>query len=147
MANSANQPISAKKGGMAVPIRSALKRTPVRDFNSFSIKVYYILISTTYQKNGDLFYSLLFLDFRTVCLSFVCDKRCGTESTMECFMYTFRSFFFSNIYENSGKGGFYSEGTDALVISSDRKTLLTSESKKPKQIAVVIHYCELSRFF
>ena len=107
MANSANQPISAKKGGMAVPIRSALKRTPMRDFNSFSIKVYYILISTTYQKNGDLFYSLLFLDFRTVCLSFVCDKRCGTESTMECFMYTFSSLFFSNISENNGKDGFY----------------------------------------
>ena len=36
------------------PVRSALKRTPVEDFNSFSIMFYYI-ISTKYQKIGDLF--------------------------------------------------------------------------------------------
>ena len=35
-------------------VRSALKRTPVQDFNSISIKFYHI-ISTTYQKIGDLF--------------------------------------------------------------------------------------------
>ena len=39
---------------------------PVQDFNSFSIIVYYI-ISTTYQKIGDLFCPDIFLDFRTVC--------------------------------------------------------------------------------
>ena len=36
------------------PVRSALKRTPVQDFNSFSI-IFYCIISTTYQKIGDLF--------------------------------------------------------------------------------------------
>ena len=47
------------------PVRSALKRTPVQDFDSFSIMFYYI-ISTTYQKIGDLFCPLVFLDFRTM---------------------------------------------------------------------------------
>ena len=61
MADSANQPISAKKGGMA------LKRTPMQDFNYFSIRFYYI-ISTTYQKIGDLVCSLICLDFHTACL-------------------------------------------------------------------------------
>ena len=60
-----NRPVSAKKSGMAVPW-SALKRRPVQDFNSFSIMFYYI-ISTTYQKIGDLFCLDIFLDFRTVC--------------------------------------------------------------------------------
>ena len=37
----------------------------VQDFNSFSIMFYYI-ISTTYQKIGDLFCPDIFLDFRRV---------------------------------------------------------------------------------
>ena len=37
----------------------------MQDFNSFSILFYYI-ISTTYQKIGDLFCLVIFLDFRTV---------------------------------------------------------------------------------
>ena len=37
------------------PVRSDLKRTPVQDFNSFSVMFYYI-ISTTYQKIEDLLY-------------------------------------------------------------------------------------------
>ena len=40
--------------GWPCPVRSALKRTPVQDINSFSIMFYYI-ISPTYQKIGDLF--------------------------------------------------------------------------------------------
>ena len=36
------------------PVRSALKRTPVQDFNYFSI-TFYCIISITYQKIGDLF--------------------------------------------------------------------------------------------
>ena len=48
------------------PVRSFLKRTPMQDFNSFSLMFYYI-ISTTYQKIGDLFCPVIFLDFRTVC--------------------------------------------------------------------------------
>ena len=36
------------------PVRSALKRTPVQDFNYFSI-ILYCIISTTYQKIGGLF--------------------------------------------------------------------------------------------
>ena len=36
------------------PVRSALKWTPVQDFKSFS-KLFYYIISTTYQKIGDLF--------------------------------------------------------------------------------------------
>ena len=57
----------AKKGGMGwpCPVRSALNRTPVPDFDSFSIMFYYI-IRTTYQKIGDLFCLVIFLDFRTV---------------------------------------------------------------------------------
>ena len=42
------------------PVRSALKRTPVQDFNSFSIMFYYIF-STTYQ-----FCPVIFLDFCSV---------------------------------------------------------------------------------
>ena len=41
-------------GGWPCPVSSALKRTPVQDFNSFSMMFYYI-ITTTYQKIGDLF--------------------------------------------------------------------------------------------
>ena len=37
------------------------------DFNYFSIMFYYIF-STTYQKIGNLFCPVIFLDFRTVCL-------------------------------------------------------------------------------
>ena len=51
------QPISwflPKRMGWLCPVRSALKRKPVQDFNSFSIMFYYI-ISTTYPKIGDLF--------------------------------------------------------------------------------------------
>ena len=61
------QPISwflPKRVGWPCPVRSALERTPVQDFNS-SIMLYYIII-TTYQKTGDLFCSLIFLDFRSV---------------------------------------------------------------------------------
>ena len=36
MANSVKQLISTKKGGMAVPVRSALKMMLLQDFNSFS---------------------------------------------------------------------------------------------------------------
>ena len=36
------------------PIGSALKRTPMQDFNSFSI-IFYCIIITTYQKIGGLF--------------------------------------------------------------------------------------------
>ena len=46
------QPISQflpKRVGWQCPVRSALKRTPVQDFNSFSIIFYYIF-STTYKK-------------------------------------------------------------------------------------------------
>ena len=43
-----------KRVGWPCPVRSALKRTPVQDFNYFSIMFYYI-ISTTYKKLGDLF--------------------------------------------------------------------------------------------
>ena len=54
-----------KRVGWPCLVRSALKRTPVQDFNSFSIMFCYI-ISTTYQKIGDLFCLDIFLDFRTV---------------------------------------------------------------------------------
>ena len=69
MKSRVNQQIPAKKDGMAVPVRTVLKRTPVQDFNSFFIMFYYIIrfITTIYQKNGDLFCSFVFLDFRKVC--------------------------------------------------------------------------------
>jgi hypothetical protein len=47
-------PFWQKELGWPCPVRSALKRTPMEDFNSFSIMFSYI-ISTTYQKIGDLF--------------------------------------------------------------------------------------------
>ena len=47
-------PFLADGLGWPCPVRSALKRTPVQDFNSFSI-IFYCIISTTYQKIGDLF--------------------------------------------------------------------------------------------
>ena len=45
----------SKKGGM-----------PQQDFNSFSIRFYYIF-STTYQRFRDLFCPVIYLEFRTVC--------------------------------------------------------------------------------
>ena len=60
------KPFLPKWVGWLCPVRSALKRTPVQDFNSFSI-MFYNIISTTYQKIGDLFCLVIFLDFRTVC--------------------------------------------------------------------------------
>ena len=47
-------PFLADGLGWPSPVRSALKRTPVQDFISFLIMLYNI-ISTTYQKIGDLF--------------------------------------------------------------------------------------------
>ena len=41
--------------GWPCPVRSALKRTAVQDFNYFSI-IFYYNISNTYQKIGDLFF-------------------------------------------------------------------------------------------
>ena len=54
MANSANQPISAKKGGMAVPCYVSPQKDTRVGFQLFSIMFYY-LISATYQKIEDLF--------------------------------------------------------------------------------------------
>ena len=51
--------------GWPCPAWSALKRTPMQDFNSFSIMFYYIF-STKHQKIGDIFCPAIFLDFRTV---------------------------------------------------------------------------------
>ena len=75
MANSANQTISAKKGGMAVPLR-----TPVQDFNSFSIMFYYI-ISTI--KKLETYFALSYFwtfaqcglcgIFHFYCLSTICN--------------------------------------------------------------------------
>ena len=62
-----------KRGGWLCPVRSALNKTPVQDFNSFSIMFYYIF-NTTYQKIGDLFCPYIFLDFRTVCLGYSTTK-------------------------------------------------------------------------
>ena len=59
-----------KRVGWLCPIRSDLKRTPVQDFKSFSIMFYYIF-STTYQKIGDLFCPVIFLDFRAACLHLI----------------------------------------------------------------------------
>ena len=56
-----------KRLGWPCLVRSALKRTPVQNFNHFSIMFNYIF-STTYQRIKDLFYSVIFLDFRTVWL-------------------------------------------------------------------------------
>ena len=53
--------------GWLCPVRSALRRTPVQEFHSFSIIFYYIT-STICQKIGDLFCLFIFLDFCTVCL-------------------------------------------------------------------------------
>ena len=39
--------------------------SPVQDFNHFPI-MFYCIISATYQKIGDLFCPVIFLDFRTV---------------------------------------------------------------------------------
>ena len=49
------------------PVKSALKRTPVPDFNTFSI-MFYSIISTTYQKIVDRFCPVIFLVFHTVWL-------------------------------------------------------------------------------
>ena len=49
-----SHPFWQKGLGWPCPVRSALKRKPMQDFNYFSIMFYYN-ISTTYQKIGDLF--------------------------------------------------------------------------------------------
>ena len=41
--------------GWPCPVRPALKRTPVQDFNSSTVMFYYFL-STTFQKIGDPFF-------------------------------------------------------------------------------------------
>ena len=46
-----------KRMAMHCTVRSALKRSPVQDVNSFSI-LFCQIISTTYQKIGDLFYTV-----------------------------------------------------------------------------------------
>ena len=48
----------------------AIKRTPMQDFESFPI-MFYFIISTKYQKNGDLLCPVIFLDFCTVCIYIV----------------------------------------------------------------------------
>ena len=65
------QPISRflpKRVGWPCPVRSALKRTPCRNLIIFLYNVLLCkyIISTTYQKIGDLFCPVIFLDFRSV---------------------------------------------------------------------------------
>ena len=62
-----------KRVGWLCPVRSALKRTPVEDLNSFSIMFNYI-ISTTYQKIRELFCPVIFLDFNILAESFYDDN-------------------------------------------------------------------------
>merc|ERR1712153_287243 len=81
-----NQPISRflpKRVGWPCPVRSAHKRTPVQDFDSFSIMLYYIF-STTYQTIGDLFSPLIFLDFCRVCNYYPSPKRRKEKSIVLC---------------------------------------------------------------
>jgi hypothetical protein len=54
-----------KRLGWPCPARSALKRTLVQDFNSFSIMFYYI-ISSTYQYLETYFALFIFFYFGTV---------------------------------------------------------------------------------
>ena len=61
--------------GWLCPVGSALKRTPVQDYNSFSI-MFYFIFSTIYKKIGDLFCPVIFLDFCTMCgLTEILEKR------------------------------------------------------------------------
>ena len=55
-------PVQPQRVEWLCPIRSDLKRTTVLHFNSFFIMFHYIF-STTYQKLGDPFYPVIFLDF------------------------------------------------------------------------------------
>ena len=54
-----------KRMGLPCLVKSALKRTSMQDFKYFSM-MFYFIISTTYQKIGDLFCPVIFLDCRTV---------------------------------------------------------------------------------
>ena len=47
--------------GWLFPVRSTLKRMPVQDLNYFSTIFYYIF-SNTYQKIGDLFFPVIFVE-------------------------------------------------------------------------------------
>ena len=49
------------------PVRSALKRTPVQDFDSFSIKCSTTLLAPHIKKLETYFALFICLDFRTVC--------------------------------------------------------------------------------
>ena len=63
----------------------------MEDFNSFAIMFYYI-ISTTYQKIGDLFCPIIFLDFRTVCTQEINGKKCPSIlfiASSICYGYTY----------------------------------------------------------
>ena len=55
-----------KRVGWTCPVRAALKRTPVQDFNSFSIRFYYI-ISTIYIKKLETYFALLYFWTFAVC--------------------------------------------------------------------------------
>ena len=69
-----------KRVGWPCTVRSALNRTPVQDFKSFSIMFYYI-ISTPYQKIGDLFCHVIFLDFGPV---WTRDDHCTARLRQKC---------------------------------------------------------------
>jgi hypothetical protein len=92
MANSANQPISAKKGWDGRELLGPKKDT-LAGFQLFFNKGLLHKLLAPHIKKMETYFTLLgiFLDFRIVCLSFVCDKRCGTENTMESFMHPFSS--------------------------------------------------------
>ena len=70
--------------GWPCPVRSALKRTPVQDFNSSSIMVYNI-ITTTYQKIGDLFCPVQISGLSAVCITLSDWHRIQYYSLIHCY--------------------------------------------------------------
>ena len=76
------------------PVKSALKKTPVQDFNYFSL-MFLCIISTTYQNIGDLFCPVIFLDF----LPWYVQKPFYSTSSFYAHQMLFSSFsFFCTLY-------------------------------------------------
>ena len=71
-----------KRVGWPCPVRSALKRTPIQDFNSFSM-IFYHTFSSTYQRIGDLFCPVIFLDFRSVTRQVANNSKCPLTLAFE----------------------------------------------------------------
>ena len=102
----------------------------MQDFNYFSIFFYYIF-STTYQKIGDLFCLVIFLDFRTVCFNGVIISHLilqNEETKLKMFVKPFRVFLLKLKRSKRGKKNSLTFGVQKLSFFN----LLCREAEQAK---------------